>query len=689
MDLRGRVLALTAMELRRHVGDHGFALDGKQAFAVALLAFLGSAHGGDVERDAEAAREGYRRRGRVACRVVSGGGEQQSQAAVAVRQPAAVAGGKDTGLAVAANLRIERPVEGLGGFRLHREETAFADLVHVIALAQEAIGFVLHPVEIQPATEALAPSCFLGEHFRAGDVDEIHSQRDDQYRPLPRVVGIDLLQGILDMVDGAEIGRAIDPHDAQLRAFRLAARVDEVVAAGIIDRHQRLDAGSGGAIQIEQQRQQHPGDDAGLEVEQGAEDGDPEDGRLLPAGVPDRADVMEIDQTPGDQEQDAGHRRMGQVGRQRRDREQDQDQEHRGENRRQRRARAGFVIHARAVEGTRRGVSGKEGAGDVRQPLADEFLVAVDALLRAHGDRAGNRDSLGQGQHGDHQRRAEGLLQRGKREVRQRQRRQTGRQRTDRADAGRGLAHQLVEGEGDQAADQHRGDHVGKLLPPAARGHAGRQRRQANGRDPRIDAVELECELVQDFVEGQAARDLDAEEGADLARCDQHRGTGGEADHHGMRNEIHQRAHARQAQRHLENADLQRQGEDQPDILRCARFGQVVDGGVNGDRDRRGRSRHQVPRGAEQRGDYRRDHRRIQAILRRQAGDGGKGHALRQHDECAGQAGEQVLAQRLPCDQRPPAQEGKQFGEEAGRQFHRLRRGGIGGRPRQDRGHEY
>ena len=46
----------------------------------------------------------------------------------------------------------------------------------------------------------------------------------------------------------------------------------------------------------------------------------------------------------------------------------------------------------------------------------------------------------------------------------------------------------------------------------------------------------------------QAARDLDAEEGADLARRDQHRSTGGEADHHGMRNEIHQRAHARQAQ---------------------------------------------------------------------------------------------------------------------------------------------
>jgi hypothetical protein len=106
-----------------------------------------------------------------------------------------------------------------------------------------------------------------------------------------------------------------------------------------------------------------------------------EDGRFLPAGLPDRPDVVEIDQAPGDQEQDAGHRRMGQVGRQRRDREQDQDQEDRGKNSGQRRACAGFVIHARAVEGARRGIAGKEGAGDVRQPLADEFLVAVDALL--------------------------------------------------------------------------------------------------------------------------------------------------------------------------------------------------------------------------------------------------------------------------------------------------------------------
>jgi hypothetical protein len=93
-----------------------------------------------------------------------------------------VAGGKDARLAVAADLGIERPVERLGGFRLHREEGAFADFMHVIALAQQAIGFVLHAVEIEAATEALAPSRLLGEHFGAGDVDEVHAQRDDQHR---------------------------------------------------------------------------------------------------------------------------------------------------------------------------------------------------------------------------------------------------------------------------------------------------------------------------------------------------------------------------------------------------------------------------------------------------------------------------------------------------------------------------
>ena len=381
MDFGRGVLALATMELGRHIGDDGLALDGRQTLAIVVFVLAGSAHGDDVERDPEAPCEPDRCRCRVARGGVVAGGEQQPQAAVAVGQLLAVAGGKDARLAVTANFWIERPVERFGRFRLDREEGAFADFMHIVAFAQQPIGFVLHAVEVQSPAEAFAPSGLLGEHLGAGDVDEVHAQRNDQYRFLARVFEVDLLQRALDVVDGAEIGRAVDAHDAQLRALRLAARLDEVVTAGIIDRHQRLDAGFRGAVQVEQQGNQYACRDAGFEVHQGTDHGDPEDERLLPAGLPDRPDVVEIDQAPGDQEEDAGHCRIRQIGRKWRHQQQDHEQEHGGENGRQRGARAGFVIHPRAIEGTRRGIAREEGADDVGKPLADEFLVAVDALL--------------------------------------------------------------------------------------------------------------------------------------------------------------------------------------------------------------------------------------------------------------------------------------------------------------------
>ena len=95
------------------------------------------------------------------------------------------------------------------------------------------------------------------------------------------------------------------------------------------------------------------------------------------------------------------------------------------------------------------------------------------------------------------------------------------------------------------------------------------------------------------------------------------------------------------------------------DVLRRAGFGLVRERGEDGDRDRGGRAGNEVPAGAEQRGDDRRHHGGVEAVLRRQAGDGGEGDALRQDDQRAGEAGDQVVAQCLPTYQRPPLKEGK------------------------------
>ena len=130
----------------------------------------------------------------------------------------------------------------------------------------------------------------------------------------------------------------------------------------------------------------------------------------------------------------------------------------------------------------------------------------------------------------------------------------------------------------------------------------------------------------------------------DLAAGDQQCRAGGKADHHGMGDEIDQHAHARQPQNQLEQAGKEGQGQHHADELRRAGFGQDVRiDGEYGDGNRGGRPGNQMPAGAEQGGDDGRHHRGIEAVFGRHAGDGGKGHALRQHDHGAGE---------LPADHR-------------------------------------
>ena len=100
----------------------------------------------------------------------------------------------------------------------------------------------------------------------------------------------------------------------------------------------------------------------------------------------------------------------------------------------------------------------------------------------------------------------------------------------------------------------------------------------------------------------------------------------------------------------LDHADQERQRQHQLHVLGAAGDRQRADGGEDDDRDRRRRPRHQVPRRAPQRGDDRRHHRRVEAVLRRHAGDGGERNALRHQHDAAGQPGDRVGAQRAAVD---------------------------------------
>ena len=96
-------------------------------------------------------------------------------------------------------------------------------------------------------------------------------------------------------------------------------------------------------------------------------------------------------------------------------------------------------------------------------------------------------------------------------------------------------------------------------------------------------------------------------------------------------------------------------------------LGQRTDGGKHDDGDRRRRPRHQMPGRTPHGGHDGRQHRRIQAIFRRHAGNGGKRHRLRHQHQAAGQSGDRIGAQGDPVHHVPPAQEWKAAGAARGR----------------------
>jgi hypothetical protein len=69
-----------------------------------------------------------------------------------------------------------------------------------------------------------------------------------------------------------------------------------------------------------------------------------EDEGFLCAGAYDASYLREIDQIVGHEQNDAGHGRDGQVGRERGDEQENPGEHHRGENRGQGGLRSGFVI---------------------------------------------------------------------------------------------------------------------------------------------------------------------------------------------------------------------------------------------------------------------------------------------------------------------------------------------------------
>ncbi len=126
----------------------------------------------------------------------------------------------------------------------------------------------------------------------------------------------------------------------------------------------------------------------------------------------------------------------------------------------------------------------------------------------------------------------------------------------------------------------------------------------------------------------------------------QQRRARGKAEQHGRRNEIGQHPQPQRANQPLHDAHHHGDGQRQLDIGRTESHGQWRQHGKQRQRIGIGRPRHDMPAGAEQRGDDAGNDGGVKPIFGRQPGQRGKGNALRQHQHRAQQARHRIGAQR-------------------------------------------
>ncbi|MCY1374466.1 hypothetical protein D9M69_618100 [compost metagenome] len=121
-----------------------------------------------------------------------------------------------------------------------------------------------------------------------------------------------------------------------------------------------------------------------------------------------------------------------------------------------------------------------------------------------------------------------------------------------------------------------------------------------------------------------------------------HGSTQGEAEYHRVRDEIHQRAEPQQTQQPLKDTGKKRQQQDQHDVVLRRWNGQRTDAGIQDNGDGGRRTADQMPRRTPEAGDQNGNDCGVQAVFRWQAGDQCVGNGLRQREDRAAEADDQV-----------------------------------------------
>ena len=162
--------------------------------------------------------------------------------------------------------------------------------------------------------------------------------------------------------------------------------------------------------------------------------------------------------------------------------------------------------------------------------------------------------------------------------------------------------------------------------------------------------------MLGEVAEAVRGRRRQAEQVGDRVDGDQRRRPGHEAAQGGRRNEVGDRAEAKRADHELDRADQHGHRERERDVGRRADRGERRQGREQGKRVRVGRPRDDVPARAEQCRDDARNDRGVEAVFGRQPGKRREGDPLRQDEQRAEEARDQVGAHARaidPTDPRP------------------------------------
>ncbi len=146
-----------------------------------------------------------------------------------------------------------------------------------------------------------------------------------------------------------------------------------------------------------------------------------------------------------------------------------------------------------------------------------------------------------------------------------------------------GTEHQAQQQAGPARRQQLEGD-------PQRQGAQPQQQRRP------VHLAQVLQQLAQAVEGGGLVRQFQPQQVGQLAQGDDHRRAEGEAQHHRVRDEVHQGAEAQHSQQPLEDPSQQRQEQDQGDVVLGGRHCQGADAGIENDGNCRRGAADQVPR---------------------------------------------------------------------------------------------